>query len=212
MPVNPATGKTVRKLLSEAELTEFRIKQTKEARAEIEKGKQPAGDPPDAGTPEDSGLVPSPLAGLSALGSLTLESGGSSAGNTPSDSPAVPSQPSAIEHPPEPLPPTPAGRRASKRRAGMSPFKLPATAPTQHSAALPPFVVEVPSTSQHLTAPDRRASHSPASNDGSNSARIAALETKQTELEKRQSELERKHDELAKFVRDFVRRPTNTGS
>jgi hypothetical protein len=65
-------------------------------------------------------------------------------------------------------------------------------------------VVEVPSTSQLLRAPHRQASHSPsdvspASNDGSNSARIAALETRQDELEKRQ-------DELEKYVHDVVRK------
>jgi len=129
MPLNPVTGKTDRHALSTAELREFRIKQTKESRAEIEKGKQCASDPPDAGKPEDSGLVPSPLAGLSALGSLTLESGGSSTGNTPSHSPAPPSQPSTIEHPPQALPPAPTARRTSRRQAGMS-FKLPVTAPT----------------------------------------------------------------------------------
>src|SRR5712691_238954 len=119
MPLNPTTGKTDCRSLSAAELREFRIKQTNNSRAEIEKGKQRAGDLPDAGNPEDSGPVPSPSAGLSALGLLTLESGGSSAGNTPSDSPAVPSRPSVMERPPQALPSAPTARRTSRRKAGI---------------------------------------------------------------------------------------------
>ena len=103
-----------------------------ELRAELKKGKQRALDSPDAGEPEDSGLDPLPSAVLSALGSLTLESGGSSSVNTPSNSPAILSQPS-LPKPSAPLPPTApktSGSHASKRGTGTSSLKPPVTAPT----------------------------------------------------------------------------------
>jgi hypothetical protein len=56
-----------------------------------------------------------------------------------------------------------------------------------------------------------------ASNDGSNLDRISALEKKQDELEVRQAELERKQEQLATkqdsledFIKEVVRRLTNT--
>jgi hypothetical protein len=66
------------------------------------------------------------------------------------------------------------------------------TAPTQHLAG---FVVEVPATSQLLTAATRKVSRSisdasPASDDGSNAVRFAELERKQAKLEKRVSSVE----------------------
>lgn len=219
-PVNPETGKPDRRK-GAAQLQESNVEGTKGG---IGKGKQRADDVPDTGTPEESGPIPSPLAGLSGLGSLTLESGASSAsatGNTPSDSPAALSQPSPIEAPSSTLPPAPRARRSSRRSAGMSSFKLPVTAPTHHFAVAG-FVAGRPSTSRLLTAPDRRASHprsdaSLASNDGSNLDRISALEKKQDELEVRQAELERKQEQLATkqdsledFVKEVVRRLTNT--
>jgi hypothetical protein len=116
MPLNPVTGKTDRRQISAAEIQEYRINQTKELRG---KGKQRAGDP-DAGNPEDSPLPsPSPLVGLSGLGSLTLESGGSSAANTPCDSPAALSQPSVTEGASTSLPPAPIARRSSRRKSGI---------------------------------------------------------------------------------------------
>ena len=65
-------------------------------------------------------------------------------------------------------------------------------APTQHLAG---FVVEVPATSQLLTAATRKVScsisdASPASDDGSNAVRFAELERKQAKLEKRVSSVE----------------------
>ena len=65
-------------------------------------------------------------------------------------------------------------------------------APTQHLAG---FIVEVPATSQLLTAATRKvlrsiSDASPASDDGSNAIRFAKLERKQAELEKRVSSIE----------------------
>jgi hypothetical protein len=79
------------------------------------------------------------------------------------------------------------------------------TAPTQHSAG---FAVEE-HASQLLQAPDRQASHSCsdaslASNDGSNSARISVLETRQDELERRQDEIERSQHDLEKLYRTLL--------
>jgi len=65
-------------------------------------------------------------------------------------------------------------------------------APTQHPAG---FIVEVPATSQLLTAATSKVSHSisdvlPVSDDGSNAVRFAELERKQAKLEKRVSSIE----------------------
>ena len=130
MPLNPDTGRMDHYTLPEDHLWEFRIKQTEELHAELKKGKQRALDFPDAGEPEDLGLDPSPSAALSALGSLTLESGGSSSVNTPSNSPAILSQPS-LPKPSAQLPPTASqtsGSHASKRGTGTSSLKPPVTA------------------------------------------------------------------------------------
>lgn len=135
MPRNPATGKTDRRNLSPTSIQEFRVNQTKELRAGAEKGKQRASDP-DTENPEDSPPVPSPLAGLSGLGSLTLESAGSSVGNTPCDSPAALSQPSTTEGPSPALPPAPTARRTSRRKAGIYSFTLSVTLPLSILQAL----------------------------------------------------------------------------
>ena len=132
MPPNLDTGRTDHHTLLEDHLREFRIKQMEESRAELKKRKQHALNSPDAGEPEDSGLDLSPSAALSALGSLTLESSGSSSVNTPSNSPAILSQP-FLPKPSAPLPPTASqtsGSRASKHGTGTSSLKPPVTAPT----------------------------------------------------------------------------------
>src|SRR5258707_14609677 len=117
MPQNPATGKTDQHVMTESELREYHCNLVK-------KGKQPACNSPDAGKPEGSGLAPSPslLAPLAALGTLTLDSGSSSAANTPVDSPAVSLQP-ALPKRPAPAPSAPSTRNTSKSSAGKSPSK-----------------------------------------------------------------------------------------
>lgn len=103
MPQNPSTGKTDRRALSDAEILQYRRKQVEKSQA------------PDAGESEGSGLSPSPLATLSGLGRLTLDSG-SSAADTPADSPAAGlSHPPLPERPAPPLPSVPKTRKASKR-------------------------------------------------------------------------------------------------
>jgi hypothetical protein len=199
---NPGTGKTDRHNLPIDSIREYRIKQTEELRtkppaekkrAGANKGKQRACGSPDAGEPEDSGLVPSPIAALSALQSLTLESGASSAVGSPSNSPATLSQ-SSVPKVTAPSPPAARPCRASKRTPSASSLNPPVTVPTQHLAVV---TVEVPSTSQFLK-PARsqpsgpRSDTSPASNDGSNAARIAALERRMGELEKMSDDHERR--------------------
>jgi hypothetical protein len=171
MPPNPETGKTDRRTFLAADLLEFRTKQAEELAAKVKKGKRRACESPDAGEQEGSGQPPSPLA---LFDSLTLGSG-SSAANTPADSPANFPQPQLPERPAPPL--APKARKASKRSAGKSPSKPPAAAPTQHSTG------STAGSSQLLEARHRQASRSsgdasPASDGGTNAARIAALELK----------------------------------
>ncbi len=104
MPSNPETGRADRCTLSKDQMQEFRIKQAKESRAEVKKGKRRARDSPEAGKSEGSGLAPSPLGSLAGLGALTLDSGGSSVTNTPADSPTTLPQPPSL---PERLAPAP---------------------------------------------------------------------------------------------------------
>src|SRR5258708_2396496 len=102
MPQNPATGKTDRHAMTESKLQEYRCNLVK-------KGKQPARNSPDAGEPEGSGLAPLPslLVPLAGLGTLTLDSGPSSAANTPAVNPAPSLQPALPDRPaPPPSPPT----------------------------------------------------------------------------------------------------------
>ena len=175
MPMNPKTNKTDRHRLPQQELLDFRIKQKAERHmAALKKGRQHARDLPDAGEPEPSVPVPSPLAPLTGLGVLTLDSGMSSAADTPAKSPTT------VPQHPSPAPST------APKAAGKSAPKPPVTTPTHHSAG---FVVEVPSASQFLRAAHRQPLHShsnasPARNDGSLATRIAAVEKRQEKLEK----------------------------
>jgi len=90
MPLNLGTGKTDCRTLEQESLQDFCIRQTEELRhTGIKQGKQRACSSPGACKPEDSGAVSSPLATLAAFGSLALESGRSSAIDTPSNSPAT---------------------------------------------------------------------------------------------------------------------------
>jgi len=197
MPPNPGTGKTDRRVLEQESLQDFRIRQTEELRrAGIKQGKQHARSSPGAREPEDSGVVSSPSATLAAFGSLVLESGGSSAIDTPSNSPATLPE-SSLPKVAAPSPPTaPAARphRATKRPQGASSLDPSVTAPTQHLAA---FAVEVPSVSRFLKPTHSQPSHSHSdtsqvSEDRSNSARIAALEKKVDELQKMHDDHERR--------------------
>jgi hypothetical protein len=101
---------------------DFRIKMTEEARSEARRGKQRARDSPEVGESEGSELTPSPL---TRLGELTLDSGGSSAANTPADSP------STLPQPPLPERPALAVPSSSKTRdtSGKSSHKRPEAAP-----------------------------------------------------------------------------------
>ena len=122
MPLNPKTGKTDRRLLSEAELLEFRLKQAKESRAQVKKGKQRARNSPEAeaGDSEGSGPAPSPLQTLAGLGTLTLDSTGSSVANTPADSPSILPQLPLPEHSALAPPSGPRARYTAKSSAGRS--------------------------------------------------------------------------------------------
>src|SRR5216684_3444455 len=104
-------------MMTESELREYRCNLVK-------KGKQSAHNSPDAGEPEGSGLAPLPslLVPLAGLGTLTLDSGSSSASNTPVDSPAVSLQPALPEHP-APALSAPSTHNTSKSSAGKSPSK-----------------------------------------------------------------------------------------
>jgi len=191
---NLGTGKTDCHNLPIDSIREYRIKQTEELRtkppaekkcAGANKGKQRTCSSPDAGEPEDSGLVPSPIAVLSALQSLTLESGVSSAIASPSNSPATLSQ-SSVPKVTAPSPPAACPCCVSKCTPSVSSLNPPVTIPTQHLAVV---TVEVPSTLQflkpaHSQPSGPRSDTSPASNDGSNAARIAALERRMGKLEK----------------------------
>jgi len=191
---NLGTGKTDCHNLPINSIWEYCIKQTEELcakppaekkRTGANKGKQRACGSPDAGKPEDLGLVPSPIAALSALQSLMLESSTSSAIGSPSNSPATLSQSSVLKVT-TPSPPTACPCCVSKCTPSASSLNPPVTVPTQHLAVI---MVEVPSTLQFLK-PVRSQPLCPhsdtllASNDGSNAARIAALERRMGELEK----------------------------
>ena len=108
--MHPRTGKLDRRK-GAVDLQQAWVREEKGLVVDIGKGKDRANDAPDnTGMHEESALVlvPSPLTGLSALGSLMLDSGSgasSAPGNTPSDSPATLSRPLAIEAPPPTLPP-----------------------------------------------------------------------------------------------------------
>jgi hypothetical protein len=182
MPRNPETGKTDRRTLSEVELLDFRLKQAEERGTEVKRGKRRARDAPGASEQEGSG--PSPLAPVAALGALALDSGGSSAANTPDDSPASLPQPPLPEHPT--LPSAPEARKASKPSAGKPASNPPTAAPTHHPTGL---VVEASGASRllntaHLQAESSHRDASPASDDASSGARISQLEVRLGEVEK----------------------------
>ena len=189
MPKNQKTDKTDCHQLTEEYFRAFHTKQVeKKEVAKLKKGKgkgkgkQRTHNSPDAGKPEASMLVLSPLGPLPSLGALMLESGRSSATNTPSDNPT------AISLSPEHSAPSPPIPRI--HIPGHSPHNYPTeppvTIPAQNSTE---FVVEVPAVSKYLKAKGQKASLShtsalPASADGSNAARITVLERKMEEVEK----------------------------
>ena len=127
MPQNPSTDKTDCHALSQAELLEFRQKQAEESRAAVKRGKRRAQDSPNTGKSEGSRLLPSPLTALSGLGTLALDSAGSSAADTPANIPATLPQPPLPEHP---TPPHPSASKKPSQPSGKSASKLPAAAPT----------------------------------------------------------------------------------
>ncbi len=156
MPINPRTGKTDRRTLSQDELLQFRIKQKGERRApRLKKGKQRARDSSDTGEPaEASGSVPSPLAPLASLGALTLDSGASSTTNTPANSPATAPIP--------PLPECPASAPPTALPAANTPSDTPTTPPLPPlpESALPPHPPTAPkagSASTHSSKSDSKA-------------------------------------------------------
>ncbi|KAN0121379.1 hypothetical protein V8E52_003275 [Russula decolorans] len=149
MPRNPSTRKTDRCVLPQEDILEFRIRQMEEMQTAVKKGKRRAHDSPGPGKSDSSWLSPSPLATLSGLGGLTLDSGGSSAAGTPADSPAtLLPQPTLPEHPAPAPPSAPKTRHSSSfKHPGKSASVPPMAAPAQHSTDV---TAEVPSTSQLL--------------------------------------------------------------
>jgi len=149
----------------------------------------------DASKPESSVLVPSPSELLASLRALTLESGGSSAARTPSDSPSVcpPLSDHSASAPTKPTICIPARK---------SPTMAPMTAPAQNSTGF----AAASTTSIFLDTEDHRvlSSHTgalPAGDACNNATRITTLERRQDKLEilvhsidlrqqKRQEELE----------------------
>ena len=92
--------------MSTTEVLKFRLKLWEQSRSEVKRGKEKesAGDSSDNDKLEDSGPVPSPMASInsiSGLRNLTLGSGGSSAANTPDDSPSSLSPLTLSLHPAE---------------------------------------------------------------------------------------------------------------
>src|SRR5258707_15542421 len=92
-PHDPETGKTFCHSMSATEVLKFCLKLWEQSRSEVKRGKEKesAGDSSDNDELEDSGPVPSLMASInsiSGLRNLTLGSGGSSAANTPDDSPS----------------------------------------------------------------------------------------------------------------------------
>jgi hypothetical protein len=132
MPMNPATGKTDRRMLRGANVQEYRRQQTEIARNEYnrEKERGRTTGSPFTDEPSASGLAPSPLVPLAGLESLTLKSGRSSATNTPADSPNTLPQPSLPENPAPAPPASIETYNDPKASAGKSVSKLPTAAPT----------------------------------------------------------------------------------
>jgi hypothetical protein len=191
MPKNPRTGKTDRRARSEAQYLEYRIKQAEDWGSEVKRGKRPARDSSDPGESEGSGPAPSPLAVTAGLGVLSLDSGGSSAADTPADTPpTLPQLPSPLR--PSPAPPEAQNICEPSSSAGASAPKPLVAASDWDSAAI---TAEAPSASALLNPAHRQAHHfrdsaSPVSDGRSNAARIAALETMQDEMERRMREFD----------------------
>jgi len=177
------------------------------------------GDPepiPDAGKPEPSVPVPSPSLLTAGLGVMTLDSGASSAANTPAESPTMvpqhtlpqnvsPAPPTAPKPccasgcaaenpttvPRHSSPATPAALKACRRASNCLPS-------TSKSASKPPvttpihhsadFMVEVPSTSQFLRAAHRQSLCS--CSDASLASDDGSLSTRIAAAEKKQEQLE----------------------
>lgn len=184
MPVNPNTGKTDRRALGQTEHLEHRrnLKQVEKAAVKVKKGKKRAPDSPGEREPEASGSASSPFTQLAALGSLTLDSGGSSSANTPADSPASVTQAPLPEGPVPAPAKTPTASKTSKRSTTNTTPK--AAAPARRSSN---FVVEVPRAPKLLN-PTPKASRSSdnassVSDSGSNAARITALESRMGTIE-----------------------------
>jgi hypothetical protein len=106
MPKNPTTRKIDCHMLSADYILAFCIAKAekkykhkeeheekkhteKDQKAQVKKGKWHTQDFPNPGKPETSRSVLLPLTALAGLGALNLESGGSSAANTPDNSPAI---------------------------------------------------------------------------------------------------------------------------
>ncbi len=198
MPLNPKTGKTDRRALSEAKLLEFHLKQVKESGMQVKKEKRCTCDSPEAGGSEGSGPAPLPLAMLAGLGALMLDSGGSSAANTPADSPAILPQPPLPEDPAPAPSSVPKTHNPSKPLAGKSISKPLLAALTQHLTGV---TLEVPGTSKQLNPVHWQVTGScsdalPAGDDRSNTARIAMLENRQDELEKRMCDFDHRLKKL----------------
>jgi len=131
----------------------------------------------DASKPESSALVPSPSEPLASLRALTLESGGSSATRTPSDSPSV--CPPLSNHSAS-APTKPTIRIPARKSPTMAPVMAPAQNSTGFAAAS--------TTSIFLDTEDHRVLSSrtgalPVGNAHNNTTRIATLERRQDELE-----------------------------
>ena len=196
MPPNPGTGKTSRKTMSDATIMEYRIKHVDQLQSEIKKGKRRSRDSPDTGVPEGSGPAPSPLASLTGLKELSLNSDGSSSAITPADSPATLPPPSFPERT-APAPSSPPNTRGASKPS--PPGKPPPPGPCGSSRAqhLTGLTVDVPRISKRLVPENRQASHSrsnasPASDDRNYAARIAVLERRQEEHEKLIATLDRR--------------------
>lgn len=132
MPQNPSTGKMDRRALSQAEILEFRLKQTEELLTAAKGGRvgrRCVRDLPEAGRSEGSGLSPSPLATLSGLGGLTLDSGGSSTADTPADSPAALLPQATLPERPAAAPPSAPKTRGGSKHLGKSSSMLLIAAP-----------------------------------------------------------------------------------
>ena len=129
MPQNDETGKTDHCPMMDEKLYEFWVGQA------IKRGKQRALDPPDVGEVEGSSQAPSPLSVLDGLETLNLDSSGSSAVNTPADSPATFPQLSLTETlalPPLSVPKT-CKTGTSRSPAGKSIFRPSAAAPAENT-------------------------------------------------------------------------------